>query len=301
MIPTYCIAHREPRLSAHLYDVIIHTPPRADYETLVSVVAHPIMAALAPLDGMMKICGWRKIVTRGVKSHGTISEATCADLPRKRTEPREGHEFLICAHNFFELGGVSRTIREQWDCSHHKRDLTDCLNLAEEMGVMTREECRALEAEPALIEGGLSMGVFPGWLVRESINKVFPLYREFARRYAPRFGAYDPVQRRCIPFLAERIETHFILKELRRRYANELPAEILGCLVTSWEGPWESGTIGGEIGSACAADIRSQVTALRAHLLSIHGQVASPNLTEAIDSVNALAATVRPATVHAGR
>ena len=244
MIPTYCIAHREPRLAAHLYDVIIHTPPRQDYKSLVSVVAHPVIAQLAPLSGLVNVCGYRKIVTRGeAKPHRTISIAACAQVPRATTEPHPGFEFLICAHNFFRIGGKHRNVREQWDACHHKDDLRDCLNLAVEMGVMSAAERHALEAEPALIEGGCSMGVFPAELVRETFGKVWPLYLEFARRYRTRFMAYDPVQRRCIAFLAERVETHFILRELRQRYPRGLPRELFGCLTSSWDGPWEAGRI----------------------------------------------------------
>ena len=291
MIPTYCIAHKEPRLAAHLYDAIIHTPPRPDYEALVSVVAHPVIAALAPSTGLVKVCGWRKIVTQGNKSHETIPEIECSIIPRSKTEPSPGFEFLICAHDFFKIGRRQRSIREQWDAAHYAEDLTDCLELAERMGVMSRGECRALEEEPVLIEGGFSMGAFPATLLRATINRVWPLYRAFAKRYAERFLNYDPMQRRCVPFLAERIETHFILKELRRRYPGGIPREVFGCLTAVWNGPWESGTIGADR----VADIVTQVGALRTNLLSIHGAVASPNLTEAIDLVNALDATVKAA------
>ena len=241
-IPTYCIAHREPRLAAHLYDAIIHTPPRQDYKALVSVVAHEVIARLAPPNGLVNVCGYRKILTRGEKPHVTITTAQCAQLARAQTEPRPGFEFLLCLHDFFKVGRTHKNIREQWDGCHHKIDLRDCLNLAVEMGVMTDPDRRALEAEPALIEGGCSMGVFPGNLVREILARVWPLYQEFARRYRTRFMSYDKKQRRCIAFLAERVETHFILRELRQRYST-LPSELFGCLTSSWDGPWEPGTM----------------------------------------------------------
>ncbi|HEY4970958.1 MAG TPA: hypothetical protein VII35_13720 [Steroidobacteraceae bacterium] len=244
MIPTYCIAHREPKLSAHLYEALIHTPPRPDYAALVSVVAHPVIAQLVPTSGLVNICGYRKIVTHhGGTNHKTITTAQCARIPRVQTEPHSGFDFLLCNHDFFKLGRVHKSIREQWDAAHHKEDLRDCLNLAVEMGVMTAAERLALEAEPALIEGGCSMGVFPASLVREILAKVWPLYQEFARRYRARFMRYDPMQRRCIPFLAERVETHFILRELRQRYTTKLPPELFGCLTASWDGPWEAGRI----------------------------------------------------------
>lgn len=243
MIPTYCIAHREPRLSAHLYDAVIHTPPRHDYAALISVVAHPVIAVLAPADGLVNVCGWRKIMTHGAAPHRTITTASCAKLARTETEPRPGFEFLLCAHDFFKIGRVHKSIAQQWDAAHHKEDLRDCLNLAVEMKVMTAAETAALQAEPVLIEGGCSMGVFPGALVREIFAIVFPLYQEFARRHRARFMRYDSMQRRCVAFLAERIETHFILKDLRQRYPGGLPPELFGCLTASWDGPWEAGKV----------------------------------------------------------
>jgi hypothetical protein len=243
MIPTYCIAHRDAKLSAHLYDALIHTPPRHDYQALVSVVAHPVLALLAPAGGLVTICGWRKIVTRGEKSHRTVTPAQSTQLKRSDSEPLPGFDLLLCLHDFIRLGGRHRTIREQWNASHHQEDLRACLDLAVEMGVMTSAACCALEAERALIEGGCSMGVYPGDFVRATLERVWPLYQEFARRHRGRFMHYDPMQRRCVAFLAERIETHFILQELRRRFPGALPVQLFGCLTTVWEGRFESGTI----------------------------------------------------------
>lgn len=245
MIPIYCIAHKDPKLAAHLYDAIINTPKRRDYSALVSVVAHPLIANIAPTHGLVGICGWRKIVVRGVpdKAHRVVTTAECTRITRESVEPHPGFDFLLCEHNFFKVGGRTKTIKEQWDKCHHSQDLTDCLDLAEEMRVMTSGDRLALEAEPALIEGGFSMGVYPGQLVRDSLAKVIPLYMEFARRYRWRFMRYDPVQRRCVAFLCERVETHFILKELRARYPHRLPPELFGCLTSSWDGKWEAGTM----------------------------------------------------------
>jgi hypothetical protein len=242
VIPTFCIAHKPPLLPASLYDVIVHTPPREDYPALASVVAHPVLARLIP-DGPVRICGYRKILTRGETSHRTVTVSAAAQIPRVETEPHPWFEFLLCAHDFFKIGREHHNIREQWAASHHEADLRDCLALAVEMGVMSAAEAQALEAEPALIEGGCSMGVYPGALVREIVTRVWPLYAEFVRRHRARFMNYDPVQRRCVAFLAERIETHFLLKELRRRYPSAIPSQVFGCLTAVSDGPWVAGTM----------------------------------------------------------
>ena len=242
MIPRLCIAHKPPQVSAHLYDAILDTPPRADYDALVSVVAQPLMARLAT-DTPIGVCSYRKIVVRGVKSHDYLRLAQCSWLARSETEPRPGHEYLLCLHDFFKVGGLHRSVKEQWDVCHHGQDLYECLVLAVEMGIFTAAECRALESEPALIEGGFSMGVYPGAVLRAAISTVTPLYAEFARRHRGRFMKYDPVQRRCIAFLAERIESHFIWKDLRARYPEGVPAEVFGTLMMVSDVPWVAGTM----------------------------------------------------------
>lgn len=200
------------------------------------------MALLSP-STLVGICGYRKILVRGEKAFNKMTLAECALLPREQTEPFPGHEYLLCRHDFFEIGRIHRCIREQWKDAHLEVDLRDCLNLAVEMGILKMVEIRLLEEEPVLIEGGFSMGVYPGSLLRSVINKVFPLYTEFAKRYASRFMEYDPVQRRCIAFMAERIETHFILKDLRQRYPGGIPKEVFGTLMVVNDGPWSSGTM----------------------------------------------------------
>jgi hypothetical protein len=242
MIPRLCVAHKPPQVSAHLYDAVLDTPRRDNYEVLVSVVAHPLMARLAPVTPV-GICSYRKLVVRGEKSHGQMTLAECARLPREQTEPVPGHEYLLCWHDFFKIAGIHKSVKEQWAAAHHEADLHDCLNLAVEMGIFTRGEIRALESEPALIEGGFSMGVYPGELLRRAIETIMPLYYEFVERHGSRFRVYNPVQRRCVAFMAERIETHFILKDLRRRYPRGFPKEIFGTLTIVNDGPWVAGTM----------------------------------------------------------
>jgi hypothetical protein len=248
MIPRLCIAHKPPQVAAHLYDVIIDTPPREGYEALTSVVAQPSMALLAP-DTPVSVCGYRKIVLRSTptglrsKPHGHISLAECRQTPREQAEPPPGHDFLLCIHNFFKVGGVHKNMVDQWVGCHHGVDWYDIMGLAIEMRIFTPEEVHHLAEEPALVEGGFSMGVYPGYLLRSTIAKVMPLYREFARRHSARFMGYDPVQRRCLAFMAERVETYFILQELVRRYPSGFPNEIFGCLTTVNDGPWTAGTM----------------------------------------------------------
>jgi len=241
-VPMLCIAHKKPLIPSHLYDAIIDTPSRENYEALVSVVAQPVMARLAP-DGPVGICGYRKVLIHGETSHAMWTIAQGAKITWEQTQPRPGHEFLVCMHNFADIGHIHKNVKEQWYFAHRGIDLSDGLNLAREMGIMTEADCRALELEPELVEGGFSMGVFPGKLMRESLTKLIPFYDEFARRYRDRFLKYNPMQRRCVAFLAERMESHFILKELRRRYPSGLPAAIKGCLIGVSDGPWIAGTM----------------------------------------------------------
>jgi hypothetical protein len=241
MIRTFCIAHRHPTVSKHLYDVVIDTPSKPNYQQLVSVVAHRELLKQAP-DELVNVCGYRKIMMRGTATHQTIRPADCEMITRSTVEPAVGREFLLCLHNFVKLGGRGN-IKVQWGMAHLMPDFEAARDLAIEMELMTRDEWRQLEEEPALIEGGCSMGIMPGTLLKEIMGKVIPFYDEFAARHHQRFLKYDPVQRRVIPFLAERIETHFILRELRARYPAGIPSDIFGCLTSVWSGPWEAGRI----------------------------------------------------------
>jgi hypothetical protein len=245
MIPTFCIAHRDPLIGGHLYDVIILTHQRHDYQSLASIVAHPVMLLMAPQAGLVTMCGYRKIITTiPDRSHVVLPIQThLKTVKRSDVEPRKGFEFLVCSHDFYKIGKKHRNIKEQWNACHVPIDLEDGLNLAVEMSLMSQDERLALEAEPALIEGGCSMGVFPSRFLIETLSKTWPFYQEFVRRYSHRFRKYNPAQRRCVAFLSERIETHFILKELRQRYPDGLPNELFGCLTSSWDGPWKQGVM----------------------------------------------------------
>jgi hypothetical protein len=243
VIPNFCIAHKLPQIAAHLYDALIWTPTRRNYETLTSVVAQAVYARLAP-DPLVTISGYRKVVVRGSgQSHDTLSIAQCDKLPRVEIEPRPGFDFLIVPHNFWKIGHQDKDIKGQWCRWHTEVDWHASMALAIEMGIFTATEVRALGEEPMLIEGGFSAGTFPSWLVRNSLAILIPFYDEYARRYGERIRGYDPVQRRCLAFMAERLETHFILKELRRRYPNGFPDELFGCLLTVNDGPWTAGTM----------------------------------------------------------
>lgn len=246
MIPTYCIAHRDPLIGAHLYDAVILTHPREDHKLFVSVVAHPVMLNVAPTEGLVAMCGYRKIVaTRPQdKSHDVMTVAAHGKIiGREHIEPRPGFDFLLCRHDFFKIGGKHRNVFDQWKACHHEIDIVDGFDIAVEMGAFTEQERLALEAEPALIEGGCSMGVFPAKFLRETMAITWPIYREFIERHGDRVLKYTPAQRRCVAFMAERLETHFILRELRRLYGDPLPNELFGCLTCAWDGPWKQGII----------------------------------------------------------
>lgn len=238
MIPRYCIAHKKPQISSHLYDAIVDTPPRPDYEGLVAITAHGPLITLVPKDGLVGICGYRKILTHRIDSdHGHIGIKECQSVNRANLDPRPGHDFLLCVRHI--EGG---TILDQWRSAHVEIEWCDVMALAVEMGVFTLEERAELEAQTVLFEGGLTMGVFPAALVRETFTKLWPLYQEFSRRHQARFITYGDVQRRTVAYLTERLESYFILRELKKHYPeNPTPPEIGGCLVVVNDGPWSVG------------------------------------------------------------
>ena len=52
--------------------------------------------------------------------------------------------------------------------------------------------------------------------------------KEFIQRYGDRIASYDNYQVRAVGFLAERLGSYLLLRELQRRYPNRLPGQLLG-------------------------------------------------------------------------
>ncbi len=235
MITRYCVAHKPIHLSAHLYDEVIQTPTYPDYELLTAAVTPAALLPLLPQEGLIGICAYRKIVVASGRGYERITRDQSLRLSRHETEPRRGHEFLV------PINPVDGNIREHYYHHHHKADWEDCMMIAN----FSPEERKELEGSTVLAEGGCQMGVYPAQLMREIFTKVDPIVREFVRQCGDRVLGYNPVQRRSAAFLTERLESHYVLKEIRRRYQGEIPPEVIGKLVIVLDKheEWFSGTM----------------------------------------------------------
>ncbi len=241
MIPMYCLSHREPTLPVQLYDAVIFTKSQPDYETLVGESALPVLARLAS-NSLMGVCTYRKIVARGdpapLSAQGPYEICDPA-LAREQVEPHPGYDFLV--HKCRFMSGLN--VIQHFNACHGLTDWVDYMNLATEMGILTAERREALEGGTELIEGGATLGVFPGDILRRILAVAHHLNTTFAARYGERIRGYDPLARRIIASLSERLESYWILDELRIRYPLGIPPQIFGRLLCSETGQYKRGTM----------------------------------------------------------
>jgi hypothetical protein len=226
MIPTFCVAHKLPLVPGALYDAVINPASQPGYETLVQVAAYPPLIRLAERPGLIGICGLRKFILRGGSGNECITPQETQKLSRADMAPAAGLDFLVSA---YPLNGA--TILEQYLTCHPAVEWEDFMALAVEMRVIDNRQRREVEESTVLFGGGPPLGVFPARFVQDLASRMSPLYAEFARRHGERIRTYDPIQRRVMAFLAERLESHFISKELERRHLGGVPPQVFGRLM----------------------------------------------------------------------
>ncbi len=237
----FTFAHEAPQLPAQLYDAVIWTPPQPNYETLIGAAVLPVLARLAPPSGPVGVCTYRKIVARGtpaeLSAHGPYEQCD-PQLPRAMVEPHPGYQFLVHKCRFM----ANLNVVEHFGACHGSYvDWHDYMKIAEELKILTPLERNDLEQDRVLLEGGIILGVFPGDVVWRACVVAHRLNTEFASRFGERVRSYDPVARRIIASLSERLESYWILRDLRQRYPNGIPPEIFGRLLTTVQGPYERG------------------------------------------------------------
>lgn len=240
----FCFSHIEPHLPVQLYDAVVFTKPQPDYETLVGAVALPVLARLAPPSGTIGICTYRKIVARGTPAQLSADgpyEKCDPNLPRSEIEPHPGYEFLV--HKCRFMGNLN-VVEHFGACHGGYVDWIDYMRLTEELHILTPIERNELEQDRVLLEGGIILGVFPADVVWRACVVAHRLNSEFAARYGARIRSYDPLSRRIIASLSERLESYWIMRDLRGRYPNGIPEQIFGRLLTTAEGRYERGRFG---------------------------------------------------------
>ena len=250
---TFCVAHESPLAPEKLFDFAIgigeYHPARGKHVSALDPFwdrMRPIAYGAAgnyvipraidekmPAAELTGVFSHRKIVVRSpigqqaakYPVYREISLSTALQLPTDEAHARDGCDFLIGAPLKSPRGIV-----QQYAQMHHVIDLFDYLSMAVQIGVMTSQDAKEFTLDTDFIPGGCELGIYPTDWLYATLGQLEMLGRRFVTRFGNRIRTYDSYQVRAIGFLAERLGSYFLLKELRRRYPQGIPGSLIGCL-----------------------------------------------------------------------
>jgi hypothetical protein len=245
----YCVSHAEPLVPEPLYDYAIglgsYRPKRGAHISELDTFWHesrplafgaagnyciPIAARRRPTAAIIGIFSHRKIVLQ--EPHGAPSGSNfwrdlevsdARTIRRAEAGPRDGHEFLVI-RPFMCPGGMA----EQYAEDHHEVDLHDYLAIAYQLGILDATALRQLPLESMFFPGGCELGFYPTEWIIPALEKLALAGKEFIKRHADRIVTYDNYQVRAVGFLAERLGSYLLLRELQRRFPDRLPGQLIG-------------------------------------------------------------------------
>jgi len=250
----FCITHEAPLVPDALADFVIgigdyHPNPRRGahisaldsfwdkmrpyaYGAAGNYVIPKAIDAAGRTD-LTGIFSHRKIIVKteiGRRSPGSdfyfdVEVEQASKIPREEIEPRAGFDFLIGFPITFKQGVVGQYIE-----AHYGIDLFDYVSMAVEMGILPLKDAQRFATEQIFIPGGCESGIYPTAWVRPVLEGLEKLGREFVTRRGDRIRRYGKFQIRAVGFLAERLGYYLLLSELRKRYSEDLPIELFGCL-----------------------------------------------------------------------
>jgi len=186
-----------------------------------------------PVTDLTGVFSHRKIIVRSAMGreaakypvYREISVPAALQLSVEEVRPRDDHDFLIGPPLKFPQGVV-----QQYAQMHHAIDLFDYLSIAVQIGVLTPHEVQEFTLDTHFIPGGCELGIYPTAWLYATLRKLEAIGREFVSRCAGRLRTYDSYQVRAIGFLAERLGSYFLLKELKTRYPQGIPRGLFGYL-----------------------------------------------------------------------
>ena len=249
----FCITHEPPLVPRHLYqhsigigdyrpadgthiielDQFWHDARPLSYGAAGNYVIPQAVERTGIKAELTGVFSHRKVIVRHSAGrpaakypvYREISVPAAAEVRAEDTHPRERHDFLIGAPIQFSQGVIL-----QYAQMHHAIDLFDYVSIAIELKILSAQDVREFTLETWFIPGGCELGIYPtDWLVG-SLRKLEAIGREFITRRANRIRTYDHYQVRAVGFLAERLGSYFLLKELRQRYPQGFPRDLLGSL-----------------------------------------------------------------------
>lgn len=154
-----------------------------------------------------------------------ISVDESASMPAEQVRPRQGADFLIGGPVEF-AGGIA----DQYAQCHAMVDLEDYLSMATEIGVLAPDQVNDFYAQTTFIPGGCELGIYPTVWLYPTLKMLAVVGREFVTQRADRLRTYDDYQVRAVGFLAERLGSYLLLREIARRYPGPVPSHLIGAL-----------------------------------------------------------------------
>jgi hypothetical protein len=250
---TVCVSHEAPLVPNELFDLVIgigdYRPKHGSHISALDpfwdkarpyaygAAGNYVVPRMIPQGShkpeVVGICSHRKIIVRNTVGHEAakypvyreITASTAVALPPAEQRPRDDNEFLIGAPIQFSHGVV-----RQYAQMHRAIDLFDYMSIGAQLGVLSPDEIQEFTLLTLFVPGGCELGVYPTDWLCNTLGKLEIIGREFVTRFAERIRTYDNYQVRAVGFLAERLGSYFLLKELRRRYPQGIPRTLIGCL-----------------------------------------------------------------------
>lgn len=262
MIHRFCISHEKPLLPESWYDDCIalgdyqpdsqfhvkqldnfwHEARPLAYGAAGTYVLPTAIERLPVHPELIEISSHRKRIlpsSEGVESQSygypSLRELSIDDLETGRDislfMPKAGLEFLVAQPIYFE-----GSVLGQYADSHHRRDLLDYTALAIELDVLDAESASEFLDTHHFISGGVQLGIYPrSWLVENATN-IDAVSRQFLSRYRGRLQEYDIYQIRAVGFLSERLGSFLLIRHLRDKYSNKIPADVFGYMTAIVKG-----------------------------------------------------------------
>ena len=250
---TFCVSHKAPLLPAQSVDFIIglgdyapecgaHISSLSEFWDGMREVAYGAagnyaiphaIERLTPTTELTGVFSHRKFIMRSRVGREAARYPVFREIPlaeasgvlRDELLPLSEREFLIGAPLSFPQGLIGQFIDK-----HKAIDLYEYLTIAREVGILSDDEVQSFSKEKVFFPGGCELGVYPTVWLYETLRKLELVGRVFLSRAAARIRAYDSYQVRAVGFLAERLGSFLLLKELRARYPKGVPREVLGHL-----------------------------------------------------------------------